>query len=264
MQRPDVETPLKWAGGKRWLLNHLRELYKPQYRLVDPFAGGLSVPLGLKPDKCLFADANLPLMNFWRWAQSGLEFDDSLGIVFQNDHMTYYDNRNKFNALCYARDVWSKESALLFYYLNRTCFNGLCRFNADGYFNVPFGKYKSIGYKTSFLDYVPTMTGWEIYYGDFSTLPILPDDFIYADPPYDVEFTQYTPKDFGWEDQERLAHWLSRHQGPVVASNQATGRIINLYQSLGFALNYVQAPRRIAANGDRTPAWEILATKGVR
>ncbi len=55
-------------------------------------------------------------------------------------------------------------------------------------------------------------------------------NLFYADPPYDVEFTRYTQQDFVWADQERLATWLATHPGPVVASNQATPRIIELYR----------------------------------
>lgn len=261
--RPDIETPLKWAGGKRWLLSHLRELYKPSHRLVDPFVGGLSVPLGLKPEKCLISDVNAHLMNFWRWLQAGLSLDDNDGVIFENDHVVYYENRQKFNALCGAREYWTKEGALLFYYLNRTGFNGLCRFNSAGYFNVPFGRYKTIQYRTSWHAYKPALDGWELYCGDFETLPIQPTDFIYADPPYDVDFTQFAPRDFTWRDQERLAHWLGRHTGPVVASNQATDRIVDLYKNLGFDIIKLSAPRLISCTGDRTPATEILAHKNI-
>ncbi len=263
MERPDIDSPLKWPGGKRWILNHLRSHYDGKRRLVDPFSGGLSIPLGLKPDRCMFSDANVPLMNFWRWVQHGLEYDDNTGIEFANDRAIYYENRTKFNQLCEAREYWSKEAALLFYYLNRTCFNGLCRFNRRGYFNVPFGTYKNIPYKKDFLPYVEAMKGWQLYYGDFSCLPLERDDFIYADPPYDVEFTQYTPKDFSWDDQMRLARWLGSHPGPVVASNQATPRIIQLYQAYGFKIYSLEGPRRISCNGDRTPAQEIYATKNL-
>ena len=88
-------------------------------------------------------------------------------------------------------------------------------------------------------------------------------DFIYADPPYDVKFTKYSKEDFTWDDQVRLAEWLAKHPGPVVLSNQATPRITKLYKSIGFRLNYLQAPRMISCNGDRTPATEILATKNL-
>jgi hypothetical protein len=39
---------------------------------------------------------------------------------------------------------------------------------------------------------------------------------LHGDPPYDVEFTSYSKGGFSWEDQQRTAEWLSKHQGPVV------------------------------------------------
>jgi DNA adenine methylase len=97
----------------------------------------------------------------------------------------------------------------------------------------------------------------------FEDLPLEPDDLIYADPPYDVDFTQYAKEDFKWEDQVRLAEWLARHPGPVILSNQATERILRLYAQLGFQLHTLAAPRMISCNGDRTPAVEVLALKGL-
>ena len=60
----------------------------------------------------------------------------------------------------------------------------------------------------------------------------------------------------------RAAEWLARHRGPVVLSNQATDRIVSLYETLGFTLQYHAAPRRISCTGDRSPAREVLAIKG--
>jgi DNA adenine methylase len=90
-----------------------------------------------------------------------------------------------------------------------------------------------------------------------------PDDFVYADPPYDVEFRQYSKDGFEWEDQVQLARLLAQHPGPVVLSNQATDRIVELYKQLGYELTFHNGPRRIACNGDRTPAREVVATKGI-
>ncbi len=90
------------------------------------------------------------------------------------------------------------------------------------------------------------------------------DDFVYADPPYDVEFTQYASEDFRWEDQVRLGQWLVKHDGPVIISNQATNRIVELYSDLNFEMSFLDAPRRISCTGgDRTPAKEVLAWKGL-
>lgn len=98
---------------------------------------------------------------------------------------------------------------------------------------------------------------------DFEQIPLESGDFIYADPPYDVEFTQYSKEVFGWDQQVRLAEWLARHRGPVVLSNQATDRVQALYRQLGYAVTILDAPRLINCTGDRTPAREVLATRNL-
>jgi DNA adenine methylase len=139
----------------------------------------------------------------------------------------------------------------------------LCRYNKRGKYNVPFGRYGTIHYVDNWNEYVPVLSGWQFACGDFEQVQVHPADFVYADPPYDVEFTSYSARGFDWDDQVRLAEWLAQHRGPVVASNQATERIQRLYARLGFEITLLAAPRRISSNGDRTPAQEILAIKGM-
>jgi DNA adenine methylase len=257
----NLTPPLKWAGGKRWLVPTLRELYAPHRhrRMVEPFVGGLAIGLGLLPDQALLADVNTHLINFYRQLARGLVVDQEMF----NDSERYYQARTQFNALLRSGQGETAEAAQWFYYLNRTGYNGLCRFNNSDEFNVPFGKYKKLIYARDFLDYAPVLSKWAILCGDFECLPIEPDDFIYADPPYDVDFTKYSKNAFTWSDQERLARRLAAHPGPVVASNQATGRMVELYTGLGFQIDIVQAPRRISCDGDRTPASEMIAKKNL-
>jgi DNA adenine methylase len=253
--------PLKWPGGKRWQIPHLLPLWRPHNhrRMVEPFCGGLAVSLGLSPARALLNDLNPYLINFYRWLQRGLR----VTLPMRNSKILFAAHRKRFNRLIAEENAETAEAAALFYYLNRTGFNGLCRFNRDDQFNVPFGRYKRINYRSDFSSYQHTFAQWEFAQGDFAALSIQPDDFIYADPPYDVEFTQYSKQTFSWEDQVRVAQWLARHPGPVVLSNQATDRIVKLYRSLGFTLRFLQAPRRISCNGDRTPAKEVLACKNL-
>ena len=180
-----------------------------------------------------------------------------------NSKTFYYGQRLRFNALIDGDTRSSLEAAGLFYYLNRTGYNGLCRFNGRGRFNVPFGRHNRIRYRTDFLPYQPVFARWEFANVDFEDLAIDDDDFICADPPYDVEFTQYSPNGFDWDEQERAALWLSKHPGPVVLSNQATPRIVKLYRSLGFTIRTLDAPRRISCTGDRRPASEVLALRNL-
>ena len=256
-----MSPPLKWAGGKRWQLPHLRKFWDRENhrRLVEPFCGGLAVALGLQPEQALLNDANPQLINFYEWLKRGLR----ISIEMANDAELFYEHRDRFNQLLRAGKGGTREAASLFYYLNRTGYNGLCRFNRSGEFNVPFGRYANINYRRSFVDYRPLFKTWEFSRAGFDQILLRPDDFVYADPPYDVVFTQYSKGGFSWDEQVRTAEWLAKHRGPVVLANQATPRIIKLYRGLGYQLVKLSAPRRISCTGDRTDAKEVLALRNL-
>ena len=256
-----AKPPLKWAGGKRWLVPHLWPLWEPcrNRRLVEPLCGGLAVTIGLRPERALLNDINPHLISFYRCPKCGLV----ASIEMRNDEALFYAHRARFNQLIQQGEETSQEAAELFYYLNRTGFYGLCRFNTNtkGEYNVPFGRYRQTSYTTDFRAYVDVFAGWDFNCGSFDTIPLVAGDFVYADPPYDVEFTRYSKEGFSWNDQVHLARFPAGHHGPVVLSNQATPRIAKLYGGLGFELHTLSAPRRISCTGDRTPADEVLALK---
>jgi DNA adenine methylase len=256
-----VKPPLKWAGGKRWLLPHLAPLWRAHRkgRYVEPFCGGLAAALGLRPEKALLNDINPHLVNFYQHLQKGLD----VTIEMENNTECFYRHRNRFNQLIRNDESKEAEAAQLFYYLNRTCFNGLCRFNQSGEFNVPFGTHTAINYVTDFSHFQPVFENWAFTNRDIELLEMEPEDFVYADPPYDVEFTTYSAGGFTWDDQVRTAERLAAHRGPVVLSNQATTRLVKLYKALGFEISYLDGPRRISCTGDRSAAKEVLAAKGL-
>ncbi len=243
------------------MLPHLAPLWRPHAskRYVEPFCGGLAAPLGLRPERALLNDINPHLINFYHQLRRGL----NVTVLMKNDEASFYAYRSRFNKLIRGRKCRSAEAAQLFYYLNRTCFNGLCRFNQSGEFNVPFGQHKSITYATNFSHFPVLLENWTFTNSDIESLPVDREDFIYADPPYDVEFTTYSAGGFSWDDQVRTAEWLAAHPGPVVLSNQATPRIVKLYRKLRFKIRYLDGPRRISCKGDRSAAPEVLATKGL-
>jgi DNA adenine methylase len=256
-----LAPPLKWAGGKRWQVPILEPIWRPHAhrRLVEPFCGGLAVALGLRPERALLNDLNAHVIAFYRWLQRGLRIE----VPLENDETLYYAHRERFNALLRAGDGDGAEAAGLFYFLNRTGYNGLCRFNRAGRFNVPFGSYARIRYLRDFAAYRDVLAPWTFTHGDIESIAFAPDDFVYADPPYDVPFTHYTRGGFSWDDQVRVATRLARHPGPIVLVNQATPRVIALYRELGYRLRYLEAPRRISCTGDRTRAREVLASRNI-
>lgn len=257
-----LTPPLKWAGGKRWLVPYIQHSWDEHKssRLVEPFCGGLSIALGLLPKKALLNDINPHLINFYYWLKQGL----MLTIEMKISKKTYYEYREEFNNIIENGKENSKKAAELFYYLNRTCFNGLCRFNRQGKFNVPLGSKTSINRQADHLiKYKDILLNWEFRSDTYLNLQLKKNDFVFADPPYDVVFRNYSKDGFTWEDQVRLANWLSDHNVPIIVSNSATDRIITLYKERGFKLHFMKERLYMNSTGDRTPANVIIATKNV-
>lgn len=288
-----MNPPLKWVGGKRWLLPTLEELWQKAgentsktnaggrlvpRRLVEPFVGGGAMFFAVQPRRALLNDSNFALMNFYKEVKRGLDLFE-VGIM-ENESDYYYATRVRFNDLLAEHrsggGLGAKgkaEAAALFYYLNRTGFNGLCRFNQSGEYNVPMGRYKTITYRKDFGAERAVLRRARLTEGDFSRIQLQHDDFVYADPPYDMvdggtstekqSFTAFAPQGFNWADQVRLAGWLAKHTGPVVASNINSQRITALYRGLGFSVRRLLGPRRVSCTGNRNPVKEVLMTKGI-
>ena len=261
----ELTPPLKWAGGKRWLAPTIQKYWdaytgQGEKRLVEPLCGGLAIALHIQPQTALLNDINPHLINFYNQLKNGLIIESEM----KNDKEFFYERREEFNSLIKSEAHLSKRAAELFYYLNRSCFNGLCRFNRKGFFNTPFGRYKTINYKRDFSAYKALFANWTFTNRKFEEIILEPPDFIYADPPYDVEFTQYAKDGFSWEDQIRLAELLVKHSGPVLLSNQATERVLNLYSENKFTNTLLMGPRNISADKTkRTPVAEVLAIKNI-
>src|SRR4051794_15782263 len=56
---------LKWAGGKRWLVQQGLRVPSAYDRLIEPFAGGAAVFFGLQPQRALLSDLNPELINLY-------------------------------------------------------------------------------------------------------------------------------------------------------------------------------------------------------
>ncbi len=255
---------LKWAGGKRWIVPLLAPVMKKyeSYQFVELFAGGAAVSFSLELKRVLLNDKNPHLMNFYRQIQRGVNIF-SVGITFENDKEVFYENRKMFNELVAQKKENTPEAAALFYYLNKTAYNGLMRFNSKGFFNTPFGKYKSINYTFDVESYAELFKKWKFTNEDFEKVKIPKKAVVYADPPYDVEFTHYNAGGFTWKDQVRLVEYLCTLDNPLILSNQATKRIVDLYASHGFDLLFKEAPRFISCDGNRKKAMEVIAYKNV-
>ena len=262
---------LKWAGGKHKIVDRILLALPPAKKLVEPFVGSGAVFLNTDYDNFLLADSNPDLIHLYREVQkSGDSFIDEAAGLFipeNNTEATYYQLRDEFNQCTNIR-----RRAALFVYLNRHCFNGLCRYNAKGKFNVPFGRYSKPYFPfQEMLSFHEKSKNAEFKNQDFrvSMKDAKGDCVVYCDPPYapltlTANFSSYTKNGFNQKDQEDLAllaHDLSKKNIPVVISNHDTVYTRNIY-SLA-KINNFDVQRFIASKAaNRIKAAELVATYG--
>ena len=239
-------------------------------RLVEPFAGSAAVFLNTDYTSYLLADSNRDLINLYQQLKTeGETFIRYCRVFFtakNNSGNAYYELRSLFNK---AEDVGLKSA--LFVYLNRHCYNGLCRYNASGEFNSPFGRYTKPYFPEKEMLYFQHKAGQaEFLHAKFQeTLRrVQRGDIVYCDPPYaplskTACFTDYAAGGFSWENQMELAEWAGRlaHKGiQVVISNHNIKAIKELYEEAGAATKRFMVRRMISCQvNNRARVGELLA-----
>ncbi len=224
---------VKWSGGKsdeiKNILKHI-----PEHKVyVEPFVGGGALYFHLNPQNAVINDIHPELIALYRTIAEGnvqniKEFMDT----HPNEEDEYYRVRS-INA---QTDI---EKACQFYYLRKTCFRGMLRYNKDGKFNIPYGKYKTINYTDLDNSEYETLLGrTTIMNGHFrdvfeacNTGQEEPEDhFIFLDPPYDSEFKDYGYCSFGKEEHEELAKLFKTTRAKCLMVIGETDFINKLYE----------------------------------
>ncbi len=275
---------LKWAGGKGQLLSQLDkhlpvELYQQEFTYVEPFVGGgamLFHMLRMFPNmkKVVVNDINSHLITAYRVVR---EHPSELIKELSALESDYYsmDESGRKDFYLHIRNVYNETSLdgiertkyLLF--LNRTCFNGLYRVNAEGKFNVPYGRYLkpvicnrgTILADSELLNRVNVI----LLDGDFEQTKDYMGkglNFFYFDPPYrplnaTSSFNSYAKEDFNDKEQIRLANFCkylnhSSHVKWMLSNSDCSAKnpndtfFENNYSD--FHIHRVEASRAINAN----------------
>jgi DNA adenine methylase len=287
-----VDPVLKWAGGKRQLLDELYARFPAEFdHYHEPMFGGGALFFDLEPADGTVNDTNDRLVNFYEQVRDNPEAlitrlrtfadpdgdpdpDQEFAETTRNGAATtnyYYQQRDLFNRRPNDEPFDELAEAARLLYLNRTCFNGLYRENADGEFNVPTGSYANpdwvradeIRAASSVLEET------RIFNEDFDYVlqHADPGDLVYFDPPYEpmsptANFTDYSAEGFGQDDQEALvqtATELDANDVHIILSN--SGVMFEMYDTAGFYVETEGATRAINSDPDnRGEVDEIIAT----
>lgn len=293
-----AEPVLKWAGGKRQIIDAIRSCMPPEAdcnRYHEPFFGGgaLFFHEAPHPEGSSINDINKRLMNFYKqvrdnpgdliekldeFKRPGHPPDDSRDFSEERRNKSYeletyyHQQRELFNRRPNGEDFDELEEAALLLYLNRTCYNGLYRENSGGEFNVPAGNYSNPDWVQAdrIKSASEVLQGIQIRSSDFGYIleEAEEGDLVYLDPPYkpvakSSSFVEYHGSGFGEEEQDRLqevADQLDKMGVHVVISNSPP--VAEKYEHLDeFVVEPVGARRSINSDGsNRGKVQEIVIT----
>jgi DNA adenine methylase len=166
---------------------------------------------------------------------------ENLITGFAAGYYVYF--RSIYNDIHLGRctDVSASFRSAVFYFVREYCYGSMFRYNADGEFNIPYGgmsyNRKDMGAKIShmfsreirklFRDTRLCSMDFEEF---FHEIELQEDDFVFLDPPYDTEFSDYEGRPFGKNDQARLADVLKTTKAKVLLIIKNTDYIRSLYE----------------------------------
>ena len=220
---------IKWSGGKKEEIK-LFEKHIPEYDIyIEPFIGGGSLYFNLFPNKAVIADVHKELICFYNSIKDG-HIDEIYNFMVKhpNDEKVYYDVRDNMKI---ESDL---DRAKQFYYQRKTCFRGMLRYNKKGKFNIPYGRYKTCNYEDlKNKDYEKLLKNTDIINDSFETIFEKYNDqknFVFLDPPYDSEFTDYGYCNFGKEEHKKLAECFKNTENKCLMIIGKTDFIVELYK----------------------------------
>lgn len=137
------------------------------------------------------------------------------------------------------------KAAANWYFVREFCYASMFRFNTKGEFNIPYGgiaynkkKFREKAERIFIAEVVELFKETTLSNEDFefflSKAKLTTSDFIFLDPPYDSEFSEYDQSAFGQKDQERLASFLSTTSAKWMIVIKETLFIRELYTHPGI------------------------------
>ena len=264
---------LKWAGGKRQLLNQIKERMPKEYNdYYEPFIGGGAVLFELQPEKATINDINISLINVYRQVKDNteefIELVNKLDSEMWEDGKEYYLNiREKYNDKLLKKE-YDLELAALFTFMNKHCFNGLYRVNKKGLFNVPYNKSRRTSIEEEAVrETAKFLKTVNILEGDFEEAckDAKKGDFIFFDSPYaplnPTSFEAYTKEGFDVESHKRLAELydkLTERGCYCMLTNHNTEFINELYSNKGYRIDVVSVKRMINSDASNRKGEEVI------
>lgn len=267
-----IQPFVKWAGGKRQLLNKINEKLPVNFKTYyEPFVGGGAVLFDIQHKTSVINDINSHLISAYKNIRDNpvdlMNLLDDFDSVKLNDKI-YREFRDKYNSHI-KEDINNLETSALFIFLNKHGFNGLFRVNSKGLFNVPWNKkeYVASYNKDNIIKISKFLQSVKITNLDFKDAikNAQKNDFVFFDSPYaplnPSSFTAYDKTGFKLEDHERLAELFKTLDSRGVycmLTNHNTELIQSLYMK--YKIEEVNVRRSINSDSTKRRGKELIIT----
>ena len=204
---------LKYRGGKsREIPRFLEHIPSDFNHYIEPFFGGGAVYFYIEPKNAIINDVNVRLMKFYQQLKDQYplmrEQLDELQLQYEKNQDDYLQRKAQYpderipNA---NEDLYYRIRALfnhpddsyldgvLYFFINKTAYSGMIRYNSDGEYNVPFGRYPNLNTRLITKHHSELLQGTELCCQDYGEIfaRAQADDFVFLDPPYDCVFNDY-------------------------------------------------------------------------
>ncbi|MBR6439036.1 MAG: Dam family site-specific DNA-(adenine-N6)-methyltransferase [Bacteroidales bacterium] len=223
---------LKYRGGKsREIPKFLSYVPDDFNRYVEPFFGGGALYFYLEPDCAIINDLNTKLMTFYRQLRESYPLMrrqlDKVQRIYEKNQRRYRsakdaapsdrvpnDNENFYYEM---RELFNRPDdtyleGVVYFFINKTAYSGMIRYNSQGEYNVPFGRYPNLNTKLVTKQHSELLQRAELFNTDYEEIfnMLEEEDFVFLDPPYDCIFNDYGNIDMmnGFDETEhrRLAN----------------------------------------------------------
>jgi len=181
----------------------------------------------------------------------------NIETAFRSGFYMHFRDVMNFNGSRYKTSLVKKIAN--YYFIREFCYASMFRFNAAGHFNIPYGgiAYNSKDFRSK-VDYILSKEVEHLFKGtrientDFEDIfeknNLTSKDFIFLDPPYDTDFSDYEKASFDKKDQERLAKRLHLTKAKFILIIKNTPFILNLYKN---------KPKIIISSFDKTYLYNV-------
>ena len=228
-ERPIIQSPLNYTGGKFKLLNQILPHFPEQIdTFLDLFCGGCNVGVNVNANRVIFND-NSPYLLYLYNTFKNLGKETMLSMIddvikqyglsrsTENGYAIYGCdssgglgdfNREPFIRL---REDFNKKNEdygyyIMLYVLIVYAFNNQIRFNSKGKFNLPVGKRDfNDKMKTKLCAFIDRLCEGNYVFScvdfrEMDTTALTENSLVYCDPPYLITCATYNEQD-GWNER---------------------------------------------------------------